>query len=52
MSAADARRPERVDAVALRRFLDGEHRQIREMIRGVISRPEFTDARPAAEPDT
>ena len=34
----------RVDAVALRRFLDGEHRPIRELIRGVISRPEFTEA--------
>src|SRR5688572_25360176 len=33
-----------VDAVALRRFLDGEHRPIRELIRGVISRPEFTEA--------
>src|SRR5690242_3390284 len=37
-------RPERVDAVALRRYLDGEHREIREMIRGVTSRPEFTEA--------
>jgi acyl-CoA oxidase len=43
MSAPADRRPERVDAVALRIFLDGEHREIREMIRGVISRPEFTD---------
>ena len=43
MSGEERRHPERVDAVALRRFLDGEHRQIREMIRGVISRPEFTE---------
>lgn len=42
-SEANDGRPERVDAVALRRFLDGEHREIREMIRGVISRPEFTE---------
>ena len=43
MSAAEDRRPDRVDAVALRKFLDGEHREIRELIRGVVSRPEFTD---------
>ena len=36
--------PAPVDAVALRWFLDGEHREIRELIRGVISRPEFTEA--------
>jgi acyl-CoA oxidase len=43
MSSNGKRQPDRVDAVSLRQFLDGEHRQIREMIRGVISRPEFTD---------
>jgi acyl-CoA oxidase len=30
-----------VDANALRRFLDGEHREVREHVRAVISRPEF-----------
>ena len=44
MADDDGRGIERVDAVALRRFLDGEHRQIRELIRGVCSRPEFTEA--------
>lgn len=34
----------RIDAVSMRRFLDGEHREIRELIRGVVSRPEFTEA--------
>ncbi len=40
----DAGGAERIDAVALRRFLDGEHREIRELIRGVCLRPEFTEA--------
>lgn len=44
MSDPSDGRPERVDAVALRRYLDGEHREIREMMRGVISRPEFTES--------
>ncbi|HKG35965.1 MAG TPA: acyl-CoA dehydrogenase [Solirubrobacterales bacterium] len=30
-----------VDAVALRRLLDGENREIREHVRAVVSRPEF-----------
>ncbi len=44
MSEQNDGRPERVDAVSLRRYLDGEHREIREMIRGVISRTEFTES--------
>ena len=30
-----------LDAELLRRFLDGEHREIRERVREIISRPEF-----------
>src|SRR3954452_11385307 len=39
-----------VDAVALRRFLDGENAIVREHTRAVLSRPEF--AEPAAAPPT
>src|SRR5919201_972976 len=39
-----------VDAVALRRFLDGEYALVREHVRAVLSRPEF--AKPAAAPPT
>jgi acyl-CoA oxidase len=47
VSATETRIAARLDAVALRRFLDGEHREIREGVRGVVSRPEFVKA---AEP--
>ena len=33
------------DPEALRRFLDGEHREIRERVREIISRPEFAPPR-------
>src|SRR3954454_19893324 len=33
------------DPVALRRFLDGEHREIRERVREVLARPEFAPPR-------
>jgi acyl-CoA oxidase len=33
------------DAETLRRFLDGEHREIRELVREVLSRPEFAPPR-------
>src|SRR4051812_30801299 len=39
-----------VDAVALRRFLDGENALVREHTRAVLARPEF--AKPAAAPPT
>jgi acyl-CoA oxidase len=39
-----------VDAVALRRFLDGENALVREHVRAVLSRPEF--AKPPAAPPT
>jgi acyl-CoA oxidase len=39
-----------VDAVALRRFLDGENALVREHVRAVLSRPEF--AKPAPPPPT
>ena len=31
-----------VDAVALRILLDGDHRDVREHVRSVLARPEFT----------
>jgi acyl-CoA oxidase len=34
-----------LDAEVLRRFLDGEHREIRERVREIISRPEFAPPR-------
>jgi acyl-CoA oxidase len=34
-----------LDAELLRRFLDGEHREIRERVREIISRPEFAPPR-------
>src|SRR3954462_6234294 len=39
-----------VDAVALRRFLDGENAIVREHVRAVLSRPEF--CKPPAAPPT
>jgi acyl-CoA oxidase len=39
-----------VDAVALRRFLDGEYVLVREHVRAILSRPEF--AKPPASPPT
>src|ERR1043165_4444012 len=33
------------DPEALRRFLDGEHREIRERVREIISKPEFAPPR-------
>jgi acyl-CoA oxidase len=42
--------PLEVDAVALRLLLDGEHREIREGVRAVVSRPEF--AKPGPPPST
>jgi acyl-CoA oxidase len=49
MAAPDATRP--VDAVALRRFLDGPEREVREHVRAVLSRPELArePALPTAE---
>ena len=41
-----------VDAIALRRLLDGEHREIREHVRAVLCRPEFRKAeRPPPTPE-
>src|SRR3954451_15798503 len=34
-----------LDAELLRRFLDGEHREIRERVRAIISRPDFSPPR-------
>ena len=41
----------RIDAVALRRFLDGENAIVREHTRAILARPEFAkgDANPPAE---
>jgi acyl-CoA oxidase len=43
-------RSEAVDAVALRRLLDGEHREVREHVRGVLGHPDF--ARDPGAPPT
>ena len=47
MATAAARRTAGTgpDAERLRRFLDGEHREIRERVREILSRPEFAPPR-------
>jgi hypothetical protein len=41
MSVDGASRVEKLDPVALRRFLDGPDRDVREYVRAVLRRPEF-----------
>src|SRR5919201_4507927 len=50
MSVAAGSGPAPLDAVALRRFLDGPNRDIREHVRAVLCRPEF--AKPEVPPPT
>ncbi len=45
MSATEAAEAVKLDSVALRILLDGEHRDVREHVRAVLARPEFS--RPA-----
>ena len=44
MEASSPTEPETVDAQALRRLLDGQHRMVREHTRAILLRPEFARA--------